>query len=47
MGNFEGLSEERGPIFFVLQAKCFPVAKEIGVRMGDLVLLGPGPKGVG
>jgi len=47
MGNFEGLSEERGPIFFVLQAKCFPVAKEIGVPVGDLVLLGPGSKGVG
>ncbi|MGB9757782.1 MAG: damage-control phosphatase ARMT1 family protein [Candidatus Bipolaricaulaceae bacterium] len=41
MGNFEGLSAERGPIFFLLQAKCFPVAKEAGVEVGQLVLLGP------
>ncbi len=46
MGNFEGLSQERGPIFFLLQAKCLPVAKEAGVRLGDLVLLGPGAEGV-
>mgnify|MGYP001096070214 CR=1 FL=1 len=42
MGNFEGLSGERGPIFFLFQAKCVPVAKEAGVRLGELVLLGPG-----
>ncbi len=38
MGNFEGLSEERGPIFFLLKAKCRPVARELGVREGELVL---------
>lgn len=42
MGNFEGLSQERGPVFFLFQAKCLPVAKEAGVRLGDLVLIGPG-----
>lgn len=41
MGNFEGLSNEAGPIFFLFQAKCYPVAKEAGVNLGDLVLLGP------
>lgn len=39
MGDFEGLSEERAPLFFLLQAKGFPVAEEIGVPTGDLVLL--------
>ena len=38
MGNFEGLSEEPGPIFFLLKAKCRPVAQELGVREGELVL---------
>lgn len=41
MGNFEGLSREEGPIFFVLQAKCFPIAQELGVNVGDLVLADP------
>ncbi|MCS7239953.1 MAG: ARMT1-like domain-containing protein [Candidatus Bipolaricaulota bacterium] len=45
MGNFEGLSQERGPIFFLFQAKCFPVAAEAGVRLGDLALIGPGVEG--
>jgi len=38
MGNFEGLSGEVGPIFFLLKAKCAPVAQELGVRVGELVL---------
>lgn len=42
MGNFEGLSEESGPIFFLLKAKCPPVARELGVEVGQLVLAGPG-----
>jgi len=46
MGNFEGLSQEHGPIFFVFQAKCFPVAKEAGVKLWDLVLVGPGVEGL-
>jgi len=39
MGNFEGLSKEPAPLFFLLQAKCGPVAREIGVDLGSLVLL--------
>ncbi|MBC7221416.1 DUF89 family protein [Candidatus Bipolaricaulota bacterium] len=40
MGNFEGLSREKVPIFFLFQAKCAPVAREAGVRVGELVLMG-------
>ncbi len=47
MGNFEGLAHERGPIFFLFQAKCGPVAKEAGVRLKELVLRGPGSHGEG
>ena len=39
MGNFEGLSGERAPLFFLLQAKCGPVAGELGVGVGSLVLV--------
>lgn len=39
MGNFEGLSEESAPLFFLFQAKCHPVAQEAGVGIGELVLL--------
>lgn len=42
MGNFEGLSGETGPIFFLLKAKCAPVAQELGVRVGELVLAAGG-----
>lgn len=42
MGNFEGLTEVRRPVFFLLQAKCRPVAEEVGVPLGSLVLLGRG-----
>ncbi len=45
MGNFEGLSQEPGPIFFLFQAKCLPVAKEAGVKLKELVLAGPGAEG--
>jgi hypothetical protein len=45
MGNFEGLSEEAGPIFFLLKAKCAPVARALGVEVGELVLAGPGLTG--
>lgn len=43
MGNFEGLSAERAPVFFLLQAKCAPVARETGVGIGDLALLRGSP----
>jgi uncharacterized protein with ATP-grasp and redox domains/8-oxo-dGTP pyrophosphatase MutT (NUDIX family) len=37
-GNFETLSEAEGNIYFLLKAKCIPVARELGVRQGDLIL---------
>jgi uncharacterized protein with ATP-grasp and redox domains len=43
MGNFEGLSGEQAPLYFLLQAKCPPVAQETGVEVGRLIFLrGPG-----
>jgi len=37
-GNYEGLSEEPGPIAYLLKAKCAPVARDLGVKRGALVL---------
>jgi hypothetical protein len=37
-GNFEGLSDEQGPIIFLLKAKCSPIAGELGVEPGAMVL---------
>ena len=37
-GNFEALSEEKRPIFFLLKAKCQVVAKDIGCNVGDNIL---------
>lgn len=39
-GNYESLSEEQGPLFFLLKAKCPVVAKDLGVEVGDAVLRG-------
>jgi uncharacterized protein with ATP-grasp and redox domains len=39
-GNYEGLSDEKKPIFFMLKAKCYVIAKDIGVNEGDIVLRG-------
>ncbi len=38
MGNFEGLSGESEKVFFLLVAKCIPVARELGVPVGTVVL---------
>jgi len=38
-GNYEGLSDERLPVFFLLMAKCEPVARDLGVELGGLVLM--------
>jgi len=38
-GNYEGLSEERLPVFFLLKAKCEAVARDLKVNLGDLVLM--------
>lgn len=38
-GNFEGLmNEKNSKIFFMLMAKCDPIAEKIGVVEGDLVI---------
>lgn len=37
-GNFEALSEEKRPIFYLLKAKCRVIANDIGVNEGDIVL---------
>ncbi|OGD26514.1 MAG: hypothetical protein A2Y56_06100 [Candidatus Aminicenantes bacterium RBG_13_63_10] len=39
-GNYEGLSDELLPVFFLLMAKCEPVARDLGVPLGSLVLFG-------
>ena len=36
-GNYEGLSEEAGPLFFLLKVKCPVIARHLGAGMGDLV----------
>ncbi len=37
-GNFESLSQEKRPIFFLFMVKCPVVAEETGCKMGDIVL---------
>ncbi|MDA3890373.1 MAG: ARMT1-like domain-containing protein [Salinivirgaceae bacterium] len=38
-GNFEGLMNTNNPkIFFMLMAKCDPMAKMLGVKKGDMVI---------
>ncbi len=37
-GNYEGLSDEPRPIFFLLKAKCPVIARDIGVNDGAIVL---------
>ena len=37
-GNYEALSSERRPIFFLLKVKCSVIADDIGVDEGDIVL---------
>ena len=43
MGNYESLTEYDGridkPVYYILKAKCKPVAENIGVEVGDNVLL--------
>ncbi len=40
-GNYEALSEENRPIFFLLKAKCRVIADDIGVNEDDIILKGP------
>ena len=37
-GNYEALSSEKRPIFFLLKAKCGVIADDIGVSEGDIIL---------
>lgn len=37
-GNYEGLSETKRPVFFMLKAKCNVIARDLGVQLGDIVL---------
>jgi len=44
-GNFETLDEAEANIFFILKAKCEEVAQELGVKLGDIVLVRRGEMG--
>lgn len=37
-GNYETLSHEKRPIFFLLKAKCPVIARDLGVNVGDTVI---------
>ena len=39
-GNYEALSNEKRPIFFLLIVKCHVLANDIGVNKGDIILKG-------
>ena len=39
-GNYEVLSEEDRPIFFLFRAKCPVIAEDVGCKVGDMVLIG-------
>ena len=38
-GNFEALSDVSRPIFYLFMVKCPVVAKDLGCRIGDIILL--------
>jgi len=38
-GNYEGLSDEVRPVFFLLKAKCPVIGRDIGVEQGSLILM--------
>lgn len=37
-GNLEGLSGEKGPIFFLLMVKCPVIARHLGAETGEMIL---------
>ncbi|OYD14395.1 hypothetical protein CH333_08115 [candidate division WOR-3 bacterium JGI_Cruoil_03_44_89] len=39
-GNYEALSGEERPIFFLLKTKCPIIARDLGVESGDIILQG-------
>ncbi len=38
-GNYEGLSGSSRPVFFLLMAKCQVIARDLGIKVNDIVLL--------
>ena len=38
-GNYEGLSDEIRPVFFLLKTKCSVIARDIGVKQGSIILM--------
>ena len=38
-GNYEALSGENKPIYFLLKAKCPVIARDIGCNVGDMLLM--------
>jgi uncharacterized protein with ATP-grasp and redox domains len=40
--NYETLSGTEAPVFFLLQAKCAIIARDLGVTAGSTVVMGPG-----
>lgn len=39
-GNYEGLSEAKRSIFFLLKAKCPVIARDLNVKLNDIILKG-------
>lgn len=39
-GNYEGLSDVKRPLFFLLKSKCEVIAKDLGVKKNDIILKG-------
>jgi len=39
-GNYEGLSDVKRPVFFLLKAKCEVIAKDLDVKRNDIILKG-------
>jgi len=37
-GNYETLSQEKKPIFFLLKAKCPVIARDLKCKLGDIIL---------
>jgi len=37
-GNFESLSDEEAPIFFLLKVKCPVIARHLGAQPGEMIL---------
>lgn len=42
-GNYEALSDEEKPIFFLLKVKCQVIARDLGVKEGSIILAETGP----